>query len=81
MWKQGIDEVKGPIDAYKKKISATYNDLHDVEFVTSVFKKINGLKYKKSYDLLDGNDDDRFYLKDLENWHVIDIMKYNKKEL
>ena len=56
MWKQAIDEVKGPVDKYEKKVTPVYNDLQDVAFVTKDFKKIKGIRYKKAYNLLDNDE-------------------------
>jgi|ETNmetMinimDraft_14_1059893.scaffolds.fasta_scaffold217402_1 hypothetical protein len=41
-------------------------------------KRIN---YKKKDDDLDNKENDYFYMKELEEWNVFDVMKYNKEEL
>ncbi len=39
------------------------------------------IKFKKVENDLDGDLEDHFHLKDLENWKVLDIIRYNKTEL
>ena len=39
------------------------------------------ISYKKSENNSENDDKDYFYLKDLEDWKVIDIIRYNKNEL
>ena len=82
MWKLAIDEVKGPKDRYKKKMTKCYNEDGDIAFEDILFKRGNYIKYKKTEELVKDNDENYyFYRADLERWKVTDLGKYTKPEL
>ena len=62
-------------------MSSMYNKLSEVKFLVTVFKKMKTITYKKTFEELDGDDADHFYLKDVEAWNVFDPIRYNKAEL
>ena len=81
LWRQAIDEVKGPLNSYTKKMTPIYNGVEQIEFSSKIFKKLKTISYRKTDNIIDGDKEDHFYLKDLEDWMVFDFTKYHKAEL
>jgi len=46
-----------------------------------VFKRLKTISFKREDNALGNDEDDHFDLKDLEEWDVYDVTRYNKKEL
>ena len=46
-----------------------------------MFKRLKTISFKREDNALDNDEDDHFDLKDLEEWDVYDVTRYNKKEL
>ncbi len=54
----------------------------EITFETTIYKRGKYLRYRKTEDLVkDDDENDYFYLEDLERWKVTDLGKYNKSEL
>jgi len=82
MWKQAIDEVKGPAEQYKKNITLCFNEDGEITFQTTIYKRGRYIRYKKTEDLVKDNDENHYFFReDLEKWKVIDLGKYTKLEL
>ena len=81
MWRQAIDELKGPLTEYMRNITPCYNGHGTAVFTKTVYKQKTYIKFKKKEDILDNDEEHHFYLSDLEEWHVFDVNRYNKKEL
>jgi len=59
-------------------MTAIYNAPHDMVFEKRIFKRLKTIKYKKAINQLDNDEDDHFYLKDLEGWDIFDVVRYSK---
>ena len=82
IWKEAIDSVKGPLNQYKKIITVILNDMQEkISFESKVYKRLQRIMYRKIDDPSSKDEDDHFYLKDLEDWKIFDVIRYNKKEL
>ncbi len=81
LWRQAIDEVKGPLNSYTKKITPVYDGVCQIEFSSKLFKRLKTIKYRKTFDQFKEDNEDHFYLKDLDDWNVYDFTRYNKQEL
>ncbi len=46
-----------------------------------MFKRLKTIRFKREDNALDNDEEDHFDLKDLEEWDVYDVTRYNKKEL
>ena len=64
-----------------RNITPCYNEHGKAAFEKTVYKEKVYIKFKKEEDILDNDEEHHYYLSDLEEWHVFDVMRYNKKEL
>ena len=71
-----IDSVKGPENEYIKKISAVYHDVSDITIKKEVFEKQKRITYRREFDQFKEDEEDHFYLKDLEEWGIINLYKH-----
>ncbi len=62
-------------------MTPVYNGVSPIEFSPKLFKKLKTISYRKTDNIIDGDKEDHFYLKDLEDWMVFDFTKYHKAEL
>ena len=62
-------------------MTPVYNGVLPIEFSSKLFKKLKTISYRKTDNIIDGDKEDHFYLKDLEDWMVFDFTKYHKAEL
>jgi len=69
------------LNSYTKKMTPVYNGVSPIEFSPKLFKKLKTISYRKTDNIIDGDKEDHFYLKDLEDWMVFDFTKYHKAEL
>ncbi len=81
MWKLAVDQLKGPLKEYTKKISPIYLDHGKIVFKEKPYTRKKMITFKKAYNLLDKDEKDHIYLEDLETWKVMDVNKYSKEEL
>ena len=65
-----------------KQITSVSNDVQDkISFESKVYKRQKRIMYRKIDDPSSKDEDDHFYLKDLEDWKIFDVIRYNKKEI